>query len=62
MSGAPDALVDFYAGVDGAIQGLRGITSGGAADKPETFDPDAALRKAVALTIGETRSKTASYP
>ena len=61
MSGAPDALVDFHTGVDGAIQGLRGITSGGAADKPETFDPDAALRDAVALALDGSKDTRGTH-
>ena len=61
MSGAPDTLVDFHTGVDGAIQGLRGITSGGAADKPETFDPDAALRDAVALALDGSKDTRGTH-
>ena len=61
MSGAPDALVDFHTGVDGAIQGLRGLTRGGAADKPETFDPDAALRDAVALALDGSKDTRGTH-
>ena len=61
MSGAPDALVDFHTGFDGAIQGLRGLTRGGAADKPETFDPDAALRDAVALALDGSKDTRGTH-
>ena len=40
---------------------MRGFTSGGAADKPETFDPDAALRDAVALALDGSKDTRGTH-